>query len=209
MNPSSYLVFMVKNIRPFLKSLFRVFQTALLTATVLHAGSFYPLRPNDSQAIYVTKENFGAHADGIGDDSIVLQQAIDQVQETAGRGIVFVPEGRYRLTKALNIWSGIRLIGYGATRPIFVLGEATPGYQDGEGKYLVHFRSDRPRSPQQEARDANPGTFYSAMSNIDIEILKGNPAAVGVRSHYAQHCFLAHMGFPHRRGQSRRRGNRQ
>ena len=44
-------------------------------------------------------------------------------------------------------------------------------------------------------RDASPGTFYSAMSNIDIEIQDGNPGAVGVRAHYAQHCFLAHMDF--------------
>ena len=33
------------------------------------------------------------------------------------------------------------------------------------------------------------------MSNIDLEIKDGNPGAVGVRAHYAQHCFLAHMDF--------------
>jgi hypothetical protein len=129
------------------------------------------------------------------DDTAELQAAINRVQETTRRGIVFIPSGRYRLTHEIQIWSGIRLIGYGATRPVLVLGENTPGYQDGPGKYLVHFVSDRPRSPDQPVRDANPGTFYSAMSNIDIEIRDGNPAAVGVRSHYAQHGFLAHMDF--------------
>jgi len=44
-------------------------------------------------------------------------------------------------------------------------------------------------------RDASPGTFYSAMSNIDLEIGEGNPGAVGVRARYAQHCYLAHMDF--------------
>ena len=43
--------------------------------------------------------------------------------------------------------------------------------------------------------DANPGTFYSAMANIDFEIQSGNPGAVCVRARYAQHCFLAHMDF--------------
>jgi sugar lactone lactonase YvrE len=43
--------------------------------------------------------------------------------------------------------------------------------------------------------DANPGTFYSAMSNIDFEIGDGNPGAVGIRFHVAQHCFLTHMDF--------------
>ena len=33
------------------------------------------------------------------------------------------------------------------------------------------------------------------MSNIDIEIGPGNPAAVGVRFHVAQHCYLSHMDF--------------
>src|ERR1700732_228161 len=49
--------------------------------------------------------------------------------------------------------------------------------------------------PNTAPPDANPGTFYSALSNVDIEINEGNPGAVGVRARYAQHCFLAHMDF--------------
>ncbi len=77
---------------------------------------------------------------------------------------------------------------------MFVLGPNTPGFQTGDGRYLVHFVSDRP-APGQPIRDANPGTFYSGMSNLDLEIGEGNPAAIGVRFHVAQHCFLAHMDF--------------
>lgn len=171
-----------------------------LPSSGLIAASFYPQRLEDPQAVYVTKHDFAVHADGVGDDTAALQRAIDRVQETTRRGIVFLPEGRYRLTGTLRVWSGIRLIGYGAKRPVLVLGPATPGFQEGEGKYLVHFVSDRPVGGRQ-VRDANPGTFYSAMSNIDLEIGDGNPAAVGVRSHYAQHCYLAHMDF--RIGQGR------
>ena len=43
--------------------------------------------------------------------------------------------------------------------------------------------------------DANPGTFYSAMSNIDFEIGDGNPAAIAIRFHVAQHAYLSHMDF--------------
>lgn len=157
--------------------------------------SRFPLRPDDPQAVYVTPDRFPVTADGVADDTVALQAAIDRVQETTRRGIVFIPAGRYRLTRALQVWSGIRLIGYGATRPVLVLGERTSGYQEGPGRYLVHFVSDRPAAPGQPVRDANPGTFYSAMSNIDIEIRDGNPAAVGVRSHFAQHGFLSHMDF--------------
>ena len=33
------------------------------------------------------------------------------------------------------------------------------------------------------------------MSNIDFEIGAGNPAAVAIRFHVAQHAFLTHMDF--------------
>ena len=49
--------------------------------------------------------------------------------------------------------------------------------------------------PNDRVADANPNTFYSAMSNIDFEIGDGNPAAVAVRFHVAQHAFLTHMDF--------------
>jgi hypothetical protein len=33
------------------------------------------------------------------------------------------------------------------------------------------------------------------MSNIDFDIEDRNPAAIGIRFHVAQHCYLAHMDF--------------
>lgn len=41
--------------------------------------------------------------------------------------------------------------------------------------------------------DANAGTFYSAMSNVNITIEDGNPYAVALRTHYAQHSFVSHV----------------
>ncbi|HUJ72923.1 MAG TPA: glycosyl hydrolase family 28-related protein [Verrucomicrobiae bacterium] len=166
----------------------------LMIAIPLHAASYYTVRPEDPKAVYFTRDNFPVHADGVGDDSDSLQRAINQVQETVHKGIVFIPEGQYRLGKTVYVWSGIRLIGYGGRRPVFILGENTSGFQEGSGNYMIHFVSDRP-AEGRPIRDANPGTFYSAMSNIDIEIRDGNRAAIGVRSHFAQHCFLAHMDF--------------
>jgi hypothetical protein len=155
--------------------------------------SYYPARPNDGKAVYLTADNFLVKGDGIADDSAVLQQAINKVRETTNQGILFVPAGRYRLTKTIYIWPGIRLIGFGALRPTFVLARNTPGFQQGPA-YMVFFAGGRPGA-NVNPPDANPGTFYSAISNIDIEIQVGNPGAVGVRAHYAQHCFLAHMDF--------------
>ncbi|MGC2730827.1 MAG: glycosyl hydrolase family 28-related protein, partial [Candidatus Sulfotelmatobacter sp.] len=165
----------------------------LLSVVPLLASSYYPARLDDPKAIYLTQENFAVKGDGIADDSAVLQQTINQVQEKTNQGILFVPAGRYRLTKTIYIWPGIRLIGFGATRPVFVLAANTPGFEHGPS-YMLFFAGARP-SANASPPDASPGTFYSAISNIDIEIQDGNPGAVGIRAHYAQHCFLAHMDF--------------
>ena len=167
---------------------------AILSSVVpLLASSYYPARLNDPRAIYLTQENFAVKGDGNADDSAILQQAINQIQEKTNQGILFVPAGRYRLTRTIYIWPGIRLIGFGSTRPAFVLAANTPGFQQGPS-YMLFFAGARP-SANVPPPDASPGTFYSAISNIDIEIQDGNPGAVGIRAHYAQHCFLAHMDF--------------
>ncbi len=97
------------------------------------AASFYPMRLDDPKAVYLTHEAFGVRGDGQSDDSGAIQAAIDRVQESTGEGIVFVPEGRYRVTRTIYVWPGIRVIGYGATRPVMVLGDNTPGFQEGIG----------------------------------------------------------------------------
>jgi len=121
------------------------------------------------------------------DDSDPLQRAIDRAQETVHHGIVFVPEGRYRLTRTIHVWAGIRLIGYGEKRPVFVLAPNTPGFQAGADKDMLWFTDERtPFAGQGPANtngsvqpigDASEFTFFSAVSNIDFEIGEGNPAA--------------------------------
>jgi hypothetical protein len=165
----------------------------LASVVPLCASSYYSARLDDPRASYLTADNFPVKGDGVADDSAALQQAINTVQEKTNQGILFIPAGRYRLTKTIYIWPGIRLIGFGSARPTFVLNANTPGFQKGPA-YMLFFAGARPRA-NQPPPDANPGTFYSAISNIDIEIQDGNPGAVGVRAHYAQHCFLAHMDF--------------
>ena len=167
---------------------------AILSSVVpLLASSYYPARLNDAKALYLTQENFAVKGDGIADDSAALQQAINQIQEKTNQGILFIPSGRYRLTRTIYIWPGIRLIGFGATRPPLCSPPTRRVFSTAPPTCFslpVLARSGNAPPP-----DASPGTFYSAMSNVDIEIQDGNPGAVGVRAHYAQHCFLAHMDF--------------
>lgn len=141
----------------------------------------------------------GLHGDGVADDTAALQSAIDRVAETTGQGLVFLPDGRYRISTTIYLWSGIRLIGYGPQRPVIVLAPNTPGYQSGHGflgtgRYMLQFASRKPAAGQQIV-DANEFTFYSAISNVDLEVGNGNPAAICIRFHVAQHSFLSHMHF--------------
>jgi hypothetical protein len=176
-------------------SMMKTLLAAALTLPVasLFASSYYPARLEDPKAVYLTPDKFAVKSDGVADDTKALQDAINRVQETTGQGIVFIPAGRYRLTKTVYVWPGIRLIGFGPTRPSFLLAANTPGFQKGPS-YMIFFAGRRPQAGESPP-DANPGTFYSAISNIDIDIGDGNPGAVGVRARYAQHCFLAHMDF--------------
>ncbi|MDR3754322.1 MAG: glycosyl hydrolase family 28-related protein, partial [Terracidiphilus sp.] len=184
------------------RTLLSAFALCLCPAAL--ATSVIATRPDDPKAIYL--EAPAANADS----SIALQSAIDKAD--AGReGIVFIPEGRYTITRTIYLWPGVRLIGYGDTRPVLVLPPNTPGFQKGMG-VMVMFTGIGPNSPMRAAgpipfpppgtvppnnniADANQGTFYSAMTNIDFEIGDGNPAAVAVRFHVAQHAFLTHMDF--------------
>jgi hypothetical protein len=170
-----------------------------LASLQVNAQSVFPMRPDDPHAVYLERGAFGATADGQSDDTPAIQAAIDRVSETTGEGIVFVAEGRYRVSHTIHLWSGIRLIGYGAHRPAFVLGSNTPGYQEGHeflgtGRYMLQFASRRPAA-DQPVMDANEFTFYSGINNIDFEIAAGNPAAIAVRFHVAQHSFVQHMRF--------------
>lgn len=150
------------------------------------------MRPDDPQAVYVAPSS---------DASLALQRAIDRVQETAHHGIVFIQEGRYRLDHTVHVWAGIRLIGYGATRPVFVLPANSPGFQTGPDHYMLWFTDERTPAGQSIA-DASEFTFYSALSNIDFELNEGNPTAVAIRFNVAQHSFITHADFQLRSGRA-------
>ncbi len=182
--------------------------TAALAAP---SASVFTSAPADPRAVTVV-----AKGDGVTDDGAAIQRAIDAAAAQGGAGgggIVFLPAGRYRLTRTLYMWPGVRLFGVGRTRPVFVLATATPGFQRGVGS-MVFFTGNRPsangadRGPvpvpvppptsvpfDPGIADANSGTFYSAMANVDFEIGDGNPAATAVRFHAAQHAYLSHIDF--------------
>lgn len=179
------------------KSLRLFFATICLLVTdpLSHAlaDSYYRIAPEDPAAIYLTPDRFTVRADGVHDDTDGIQAAIDRAAADRTGGLVFVPPGTYLVTDTVYVWPGVRIIGYGAERPVFRLAPRTPGFREGEDKYMLFFSGGRGSEPGDPPRDGSPGTFYSGLSNVDIEIGEGNQAAVAVRFHVAQHCSLSHM----------------
>ncbi len=160
--------------------------------------SVFTDRPADTAAVYFTPEYFSIKADGSADVSDALQEALNVAKhKESGCGILFVPEGVYKLSKTIYVPAGVRLIGYGAKRPVFVLTQNAPGFREetsetNKGKYLFWFISGSYR-PERPVTDANAGTFYSSLMNADIRIEDGNPNASAIRAHFAQHCSISNV----------------
>lgn len=137
---------------------------------------------------------FDGPGDGARDATAALQAAIDGIEAATGTGILFVPSGRYVLRGTVNLWRGIRLIGFGQTRPVFVLPDGAAGFEGPDSRYMVHFRDKRPAAGE-DTKDAQNTTFYSGVWNIDFEVGDGNAGAVCCRYRVAQLCALKHIDF--------------
>jgi Pectate lyase superfamily protein len=182
----------------------------LLASTAFASTSAMQSAPSDPRAVTVKGKG-----DGKTDDTDAIQRALDQASEHGG--VVFLPSGRYKISRSLLIWPAVRLYGTGRSRPVLFLADNTPGFQKGVGSMVVFTGAPRgviahndmgrvevtrvPFPPptivpfDPKVADANPNTFYSGLSNVDIQIGAGNPAATGVRFRVAQHSFLSNMDF--------------
>jgi hypothetical protein len=179
---------------------------AFVAAQPAASQSVYTRAPDEPGAIRVT-----GIGNGRADDSAAIQQAIDKAADKSGGGIVFLPAGTYRISRTIYLWPGVRIFGVGAKRPVILLGANTPGFQRGVAHMLI-FAGARPGQEgrqggqvafpppgsvpfNKDVPDANSGTFYSALGNIDFRILDGNAAATAIRFHAAQHSFVSHADF--------------
>jgi hypothetical protein len=188
-----------------MKKVFGLLGAALLLAplpAMAASTSVYRSAPAEPRA--VTVKGIG---DGRADDSRAIQQAIDAAAAGGHGGVVFLPSGRYRISQTIFLRSAVRVFGVGPTRPVIVLADDTPGFASGvaamvsftgEDQYRVGRAAVPPPTsvpPNPEIFDATSSTFYSALSNVDFEIGRGNAGAVAVRQRVAQHGFLRHIDF--------------
>ena len=157
--------------------------------------SVFPVKPDDPRALVFTPEEFGACPDGIGDNTTALQKAVDTLEERWEEGILFIPQGEYRFSGTVDLWRGIRLIGFGTRRPRFILEDNAEGFGGPLSKYLLFCRNVRPRHEEEFLRDANECSFFTTLRNIDVDLGHGNHGAVALRYHIAQLCSIEDCDF--------------
>jgi hypothetical protein len=152
-----------------------------------------------------------AKGDGVADDSDALQQAIDSAANKGAGGVVFLPPGRYRISKSMLIPIAVRVYGVGKTRPVLVLAPNTPGFQKGVANMVIFtgtdtynigavampvpgavpFSASRGRPCATPTRRPSTRRCRTSTSRSATAI----PAASGVRMHTAQHSNLSHIDF--------------
>lgn len=162
--------------------------------SIIYGESVFTSMPDDQTAYVFTPEAFGADPTGAADNTAALQRAVDALEAELTHGIIFVPEGTYRFAGTVQLWRGIRLIGFGESRPVFTVADNDAGFAGPEHRYVVHFRVNKPR-PGEELRDAQNTTFYSGIRNIDFRLGAGNPGLVACRFRVAQLCSLEDVDF--------------
>jgi hypothetical protein len=101
--------------------------------------------------------------------------------------------------------AGRAVFGVGATRPLILLGDATPGFQKGVANMVI-FAGAKPRPiapravPAAGQRAVQQGRRRRQFRHLlfgdeqhRLQDRQGNPAATAIRFHAAQHAYLSHM----------------
>ena len=124
-----------------MKSMLNVIAAAALAVPLFAQAasvSAYQTMPDDPRAVKVK-----AVGDGRADDTAAIQAALTAAANQGEGGVVFLPSGRYRITRSLLVPLAVRLYGVGPTRPVLVLGANTPGFQKGVANMVVFTGGDQ------------------------------------------------------------------
>lgn len=179
--------------------------------------SRYSCATNDPRAV-VLNCHTSPVVDGRIDITDILQSTLTQINHSERCGVLFLPEGDYIVTKTIYFPRGVRMYGFGENRPTITLPKATPGFDKGDSpfhddmKYMFWITSCPPVSISEDPnknrrncavtpdgkfglRDADAGTFYTGISNVNFVIEDENPCAVVLRAHIAQTSYISYCDF--------------
>jgi hypothetical protein len=142
--------------------------------------------PADAKAILDVKRECGAKGDGVSDDTLALQTAIENCTVGGNTRFVYLPKGIYKVTKPLifkppgteNNWGsmvGPWIYGQDRDKTIIRLADGAAGYEDPAKPQEVirgHWRADKAQM--------NADFFDRTLVNFTVDCGK-NPGAIGLK----------------------------
>ena len=142
--------------------------------------------------------DFGAKGDGVADDTIAIQAAIDRdrgIEYEKKPAVVFLPPGTYRISDTLILWKWTHLVGDASSPPTIVLSGSSPGFDNPARKkpaitttngWCVDPKTRNwPANSDKLGASAN-NTFFIQIHNLNVRLEAGNPGAVGILWRVAQ-----------------------
>jgi len=134
---------------------------------------------------YNVKDDFGATADGTTDDTIAIQNALNEAH-TAGGGTVLLPAGTYLITDKLTIYSNTTLQG-AAQNATTIVQNKTPMHLYGKDISFVSVRDITFQGPGMDAswgggiafdRESSGNTEAINFENVTISGIVGNGLSI-------------------------------
>jgi hypothetical protein len=123
-------------------------------------GGAVALSAQDKMRQIVHVADFGAVGDGVTDDTVAIQTAINYVQgSNSGQIELHFDAKRYRIVGTLNITGPVRLIGQGA----FDLDNSRPITLPGKGTWLIHANTVGPLVQVTGSLNKGAGMFDIAI----------------------------------------------
>ena len=81
-------------------------------------GTVYPTLPSEDGRPHYDVRDFGARGDGITDDTVAIQHAVEYAGQVPTGGVLEFPPGQYNY-KDIHVPSGITLLGAGIGQTVF------------------------------------------------------------------------------------------
>ncbi|MEL7335027.1 MAG: glycosyl hydrolase family 28-related protein, partial [Planctomycetota bacterium] len=142
-----------------------------------------------SKSGYVdVRAGFGAVGDGVIDDSDAFQRAFDALcnKQVAGFRTLYIPPGRYRITRRLHCNRFIRVIGGGRKQTILRLDDRCDGFDDPKTPQPIIRASSTPGDPGSN-RAVNGSSIGIYFSDLTLHTGAENAGAKAIEYHSNNH----------------------